>query len=322
MAPLPTAGDSGLGVVYHALAAVAAVQAAQQAGLVLGRTILFRSPCHEALTGLQHGDFRRPAAQDAAMLLGAACLDLGLAPPLFVPRIVPGVPPAPGSVLAQPEVDWDASSPSLRTFLRELADTAGARLTLDIFACSTSSLTTRYFSADPDPRAEGHDAFAQPDWGTSLCPRCHCRHQEFVVLTPPHSAVARALRKAHCDEATGVLVVPYQITAPWWPLATSASLTPSPPVPSLPVSAGGLAVPSSTPPALTSGRSPSASSTSGLSTVAPLPRPAPAPWSGAAPLAWPPTMTSPTTEPLPFTPNPYSHEDRKGPELWWRLLAC
>ena len=48
------------------------------------------------------------------------------------------------------------------------------------------------------------------------------------MLTPPHSAVARALRKAQCDEATAVLVVPYQITAPWWPLATSASVTPFP----------------------------------------------------------------------------------------------
>ena len=62
-----------------------------------------------------------------------------------------------------------------------------------------------------------------------MCPLCHCRHQEFVVLTPPHTVIACALRKAQCDGASGVLVVPYQITAPWWPLATSASRTPSPP---------------------------------------------------------------------------------------------
>jgi hypothetical protein len=232
MAPLPPPGDPGLGVVHHALAAVAAVRAAHQEGLLQGRTVLFRSPCPEALNGLQHGEFRRPAVQDAAMLLGAACLDLGLAPPLFVPRVLPGAPSVPGTDRAPPDIDWDASLPLLRSFLHEFAGTAGARLTLDVFASATSSLTTRYFSADaadPDPCAEGRNAFAQPDWGSSLCPLCHRRHQEFVALTPPHSAVARALRKAQCDEATRVLVVPYQITAPWWPLATSASLTPSSP---------------------------------------------------------------------------------------------
>ena len=80
MAPLPPPGDPGLDVVYHALAAVAAARAAHQEGLLQGRTVLFRSPCPEALNCLQHGDFLRPAVQDAAMLLGAACLDLGLAP--------------------------------------------------------------------------------------------------------------------------------------------------------------------------------------------------------------------------------------------------
>ena len=229
MAPLPPPGDPGLGIVRHALAAVAALRAAHQGGLVQGRSILFRGPCPEALRGLQLGDFRRPAVQDVAMLLGAACLDLGLSPPLFVPRVLPGVGAAPGPDRAQPDIDWDASAPALRSFLHDLADKEGARLTLDVFASATSSLTARYFSTDADPRAEGCDAFAQPDWGSSMCPLCHCRHQEFVVLTPPHSAVARALRKAQCDEVTGIVVVPHQITAPWWPLVTGASRTPSPP---------------------------------------------------------------------------------------------
>ncbi len=104
----------------------------------------------------------------------------------------------------------------------------GARITLDVFASASSTLADRYYSASPDPRAEGLDAFAQPDWGSSLCTFCHRRHQEFVALTPPHATVARALRKAQCDEAVGVLVVPYQITPPCWPLATGASRTPSP----------------------------------------------------------------------------------------------
>ncbi len=82
-------------------------------------------------------------------------------------------------------------------------------------ATSSESLTARYFSesADHDPRAEGRDALAQPDWGSCIRPLCRGRHQEFVVLAPPHTLVARALRKAQCGEAAGVLVTPNQVEA-------------------------------------------------------------------------------------------------------------
>jgi hypothetical protein len=229
MAPLPASGDPDLLVALHSFAASAALSAAQDAGLVQGRALLFRSPCTESLHGLRCGDFKRPAAQDGALLFGAACLDLGLDPPFFVPR--PATPGTPAAEPAQhsPDLQWDTSSTDLRELLVKLAAGVGASITLDVFASSHSTLADRYFATDPDPRAEGLDAFAQPDWGSSLCPVCHSRHQEFIALTPPHSAVAQALRKAQWDEAAGVLVVPHQVTAPWWPLAMGASRTPSPP---------------------------------------------------------------------------------------------
>ena len=145
----------------------------------------------ESLHGLRYDDFRRPAAQDGALLLGAACLDLGLDPPLFVPR------PAPVTALATrparhgPELEWDTSSSSPRELLAELASSVGASLSLDVFmfASAHSTLAPRYFAAESDPRAEGLDAFAQPHWGSSLCPVCHSRQQEFIALAPPHSSV-------------------------------------------------------------------------------------------------------------------------------------
>jgi hypothetical protein len=115
------------------------------------------------LSALQHGDFRRPAVQDAALLLGAACLDLGLLAPHFLPRAAHRAPAAPDSYSVAPDVDWDASSPALRVFLKELADVAGAHISLDVFASASSSLAARYFSASQDLRAEGIEAFAQPD---------------------------------------------------------------------------------------------------------------------------------------------------------------
>jgi hypothetical protein len=224
MAPLPPPGDADHAITLHAISAVAALRVAHHRGLTQGRSILFRGPCSTALECLSHGDPARPAAQDAALLLGAACLDLRLDPPLFVPRTGPlPLGPAPA-----PDTDWDCSSPELRSFLVELAGRFGATISLDVFASSTTALAPRFFSAEADARAEGVDAFAQPDWGTSLCPHCSSRHQEFIALTPPLTVTARALRKAQCDEACGVMVVPFRVTAPWWPLAANASRTPSP----------------------------------------------------------------------------------------------
>ena len=154
------------------------------------------------------------------MLLGAACLDLELPTPLFLPTPVLH---AGSARLGPAEPDWDASSPLLRSTMHDIARSMGAVFTLDPFASASSTMAPRYFSDSDDLAAEGLDAFAQPDWGSSLCPVCKARHREFLALVPPHSVVALALQKAKCDRARGVMAVPYQISAPWWPLAMGAS---------------------------------------------------------------------------------------------------
>ena len=224
MAPLPPAGHPDRTVALHALSAVVALHAAHSRGLVKGRSVLFRGPSATAFLGLAKGDPGRPAVQDAAMLLGAACLDLALSTPLFVPRAGPVADRSPRDL----DIDWDQSSPALRRLARDLAAGFGTSISLDVFASSSSTISARYFSAAADPVAEGQDAFAQPDWGASTCPLCGARHQEFVLLAPPHAVVAQALRKAESDEVCGVLVAPYQLSAPWWPRASAASRTPSP----------------------------------------------------------------------------------------------
>jgi hypothetical protein len=124
MTPLPSA-DSDLLVVLHSFAATAALAAARDAGLVQGRVLLVRGPCAEALDGLRRGDFRRPAAQDGALLFGAACLDLGLDPPHFVP-----LPAALAARGERPSMDLecDTSSGDLPPARRRQAHTRRLRL--------------------------------------------------------------------------------------------------------------------------------------------------------------------------------------------------
>ena len=80
--------------------------------------------------------------------------------------------------------------------MHDIAESVGAQFTLDLFDCASSTMAPRYFSDIDDPEEEGVDAFAQPDWGSSVCPVCLVRHREFLALVPPHSAVAQALQKA------------------------------------------------------------------------------------------------------------------------------
>ena len=184
MAPLPHPDSPDYAVALHAFAAVAALLAAQGSRLLAGSTIIFRSCCSVALDSLRHGDFRRPAVQDAALLLGAACLDLHLSVPAFLPFPLAHAPSQTGVA----SDDSDVSSPLLRALLHDLAHGLGAEITLDVFASERSALVPRFFSADPSDAAEGIDAFCQPSWGCVRCLGCGLLHREFVALTPPTTA--------------------------------------------------------------------------------------------------------------------------------------
>jgi hypothetical protein len=151
ISPPPPPGDPDHVIFRHTLAAIVALQATHHDGLVLGRTVLFRSSCPEALLALQHGDFRRPAVQDAAMLFGAGCLDLGLPPPLFVPCPLPGAGPGPGPSpgLAAADVDWNASSPALCTCSSRAGTSLCAALSAGGFTKFQAGLSRMAFNTAP-----------------------------------------------------------------------------------------------------------------------------------------------------------------------------
>ena len=156
------------------------------------------------------------------MLFLCACLHLSIRQPVVLTtplgQFLRPTPPN-ASVLAI----LDSSAPRLRAAARDIASEAGHRLTLDLFASHTNTLTPRYYSAWAEPQAEAQDALSQPDWSQSFCPMCQKNRPDFVYLYPPWELVPAALRKAQCDQAQGILVVPYSANSPWWPSILHAS---------------------------------------------------------------------------------------------------
>ena len=184
--------------------------------------LLVRCGSPAALQALGRGNPRCPAIQDIAMLFMCACLELNIPQPVFLPTplglfLLPTPPNA--SVLAV----LDSSAPALRTFALNLAARAGHTFTIDLFASQANTITARFFSAWAEPLAEAQDALSQPDWSQSFCPQCDRLRPDFVFLYPPFEPVPEALRKAQCDQAQGVMVVPYAAQATWWPSILHAS---------------------------------------------------------------------------------------------------
>ena len=169
--------------------------------------------CCEARALRPSTDFA-PATSGAQLLrtpLGAARLDLGLPAQLFrvVLRVQPLTVTRSETGIGQPYIDRDSSSesPDLRAFLRELAAGVCATCTLDVYASASSTFSDRYLSA-PSPRhlipVRNGSTPSRSRTGALAAAPCAiagARTQEPVLLAPPHTAIARALRKAKCDEA-------------------------------------------------------------------------------------------------------------------------
>ena len=75
---------------------------------------------------------------------------------------------------------------------------------IDLFATRLNTKLPRYVSFKPDPHAEFIDAF-------SLC----WTDWKFYAF-PPFSCIARCIAKALRENATGLLVVPWWPSQPWW----------------------------------------------------------------------------------------------------------
>ena len=208
----------------HALACLLALHAASRLLDLSSYQLLVRCASEGALRALGKGDPHSPALQDIAMLFLSACLLLHLPQPAFLTTplgqlLRPSPPNA--TVLAI----LDSSTPALRTLVGNLARGAGHSFTLDLFATQRNALTPRFYSAWHEPLAEAQDALSQTDWSQSFCPLCQKSRPDFVFMYPPFELVPAALRKAQCDQAQGVLVVPYAASAPWWPTILRASRT-------------------------------------------------------------------------------------------------
>lgn len=77
---------------------------------------------------------------------------------------------------------------------------------IDLFASRLNNQVPRYISWQPDPNAEGTDAF-HFDWGKF----------KFYAF-PPFCLIGRCIQKIIQDKAKGIIVVPNWPTQPWFPL--------------------------------------------------------------------------------------------------------
>lgn len=78
---------------------------------------------------------------------------------------------------------------------------------IDLFASRTNSKCQDYVSWHPDPGAIAVDAFTV----------CWSNYHLFYAF-PPFSMVLKTLEKIISDRATGIVVVPYWTTQPWFPI--------------------------------------------------------------------------------------------------------
>src|ERR1051325_9985310 len=85
---------------------------------------------------------------------------------------------------------------------------------VDLFANRSNTQLPRYFSWIPDPYAEAVNAFLQP-W-----------NRVRLWANPPWILIPRVLAKIVRDKATVALLVPYWVSAPWFPLLVSLLISP------------------------------------------------------------------------------------------------
>jgi hypothetical protein len=75
---------------------------------------------------------------------------------------------------------------------------------IDLFASRLNAQLARYISWHPDPEAESVDAFSV-NWGV-----------ENFYAFPPFCLISKCLQKIFTEQATGLLIVPYWPTQPWF----------------------------------------------------------------------------------------------------------
>ena len=201
------------------------LEAASRVVNLRGATVIFRNDATGALAAFRRGSAHSPTLQALAVRMTTLCAELGISP-LFLH--------APGKDLVEERID-DASRrlasaiaepalpPALRSLVHEVAAGQGWSISVDLFATASSCLVDRFFSEYAEPKAEAVDAIAVTDWHCSACPHCRLRHRETVFAFPPRVLIRRFIAKAREDGVRGVVIVPFAITAPYWPRLVAAS---------------------------------------------------------------------------------------------------
>lgn len=99
------------------------------------------------------------------------------------------------------DTEWDLSSVAFK----KITDCFGFPH-VDLFATRLNAKCQKYVSWKRDPEAFNIDAFTL-NWSTF-----------FFYAFPPFSLILKSLRKIINEEATGILVVPYWPSQPWYPI--------------------------------------------------------------------------------------------------------
>lgn len=105
------------------------------------------------------------------------------------------------------DTEWSLAELAFRKIVRQFGQPY-----IDLFATRLNAKCRDYASWKRDPEAYDIDAFTL-NWGNSL-----------FYAFPPFSLILKRLRKIVNDSATGIMVVPYWPSQPWYPLFISLSV--------------------------------------------------------------------------------------------------
>lgn len=100
-----------------------------------------------------------------------------------------------------PDIEWELSDYAFKTLTRKFGHPD-----LDLFASRINNKCTKYVSWHRDPDAYAINAFTI-GWS-----------QYFVYAFPPFSIILKSFRKLIADQATGIFVVPWWPSQPWFPM--------------------------------------------------------------------------------------------------------
>lgn len=105
------------------------------------------------------------------------------------------------------DTEWALSSQAFEKIVATFGDPE-----IDLFASRVNAKCIRYVSWKRDPYAYNVDAFTI-SW-----------HNFFFYAFPPFAVILKVLQKIIGDRATGIVVVPYWESQPWYPLFKSLAI--------------------------------------------------------------------------------------------------